>query len=371
MKFTITKEQNYKTKRDRKIYIEIESFKFTLTQDIYLKYILSFLLAYKNFTLNSNSSEVLVNSASSLYDFEIFHNNKDKVIILRSETFSFSIEIDDFLAIVKRFERELDEIVDFHGFSRKDFDIIFLHSCAEKLLNVKKIIIEEICFNDLRGRVHSKFGYDESIQHIVPLNDVPAYKYLVGDKDAFLNYKQYNYLTINNKTRLDKALKSIKKNGYPLENKYIILFDDNSIRDGLHRAAILAYLYGFDKKMPVMRILFNNEVGIYSKNKNLNFSKSFNNLEHQVMNIKKKYRQIAIYGYGKIGRYIAGLLDDVVVIGDIHSNKIESKQVCHPEELKKYKFDCIIISVFGREQQITDYLHDLFGFDTDIIIITI
>ena len=57
--------------------------------------------------------------------------------------------------------------------------------------------------------------------------------------------------------RLDAVYESIKQNGYPYKNEYIILYgdDNNIIRDGQHRAACLWKLYG-DTEVPVMRLMF-------------------------------------------------------------------------------------------------------------------
>ena len=54
--------------------------------------------------------------------------------------------------------------------------------------------------------------------------------------------------------RLQSSLDSIKLNGYPFNDQYIIMYgDDNIIRDGQHRAACLYHLYG-DIEVPVMRL---------------------------------------------------------------------------------------------------------------------
>jgi hypothetical protein len=63
--------------------------------------------------------------------------------------------------------------------------------------------------------------------------------------------------TTNNESRLKETLDSIKDNGYPYKDKYIVLFEGQDIiRDGQHRTAILANLNSPDSKIKVMRFYF-------------------------------------------------------------------------------------------------------------------
>lgn len=73
----------------------------------------------------------------------------------------------------------------------------------------------------------------------------------------FETYKQNDQIFEPNRPRLDKLKKSIIRNGYPYNDQYIIVFgkEDNLIRDGQHRAAIL-YNNNSEDVIPVMRISF-------------------------------------------------------------------------------------------------------------------
>ena len=107
--------------------------------------------------------------------------------------------------------------------------------------------------------------------------------------ENFLTYKQYNYFGINNEKRLLNLVNSINHNGYPYLNKHIILFNDEDIiRDGQHRAAILAHLYGIDHKVKVMRFIFSD------RDNNINIVK--NNFKKATLWFAKKlYRKLKQY----------------------------------------------------------------------------
>ena len=54
---------------------------------------------------------------------------------------------------------------------------------------------------------------------------------------------------MDNEKRILDLFDSIKNHGYPYLDQYIILFNgENIVRDGQHRAAVLAHLYGVDFK---------------------------------------------------------------------------------------------------------------------------
>ena len=143
------------------------------------------------------------------------------------------------------------------GYKAEDFDPFFLSECRDFIHRLKAIKIEKIRISELDFLIHLSYGEKIGLQKKVPLRQFPVYRYLQGDKDEFIRYEQFNYPGIDNEKRLLSVLESIKKHGYPYKNQYIILFSgQNYIRDGQHRAAILAHLYGEDAEIPVMRFIF-------------------------------------------------------------------------------------------------------------------
>lgn len=165
--------------------------------------------------------------------------------------------------------RESLRVLDlFKGYSLENYDEHFLKECSEFLPNLKEVKIEEIPISKLKCVIYSRYRSCKNIIKLVPVTKTPSYKYLIGDKDDFLNYYQYNYYGINNEKRLNETLQLIKQNGYPSEDKYIILFNkQNIVRDGQHRLAILAYLYGLEIKIKILRFVFECNDHIIKKNR--------------------------------------------------------------------------------------------------------
>lgn len=116
---------------------------------------------------------------------------------------------------------------------------------------------------------------------------------------------------------------------------------------------------------------------LYAKNLSLDnyiFSKSFNVFYSQIEHIKEKYKKIALYGYGTVGKTIAQLLkDNIEVIIDQH--KISTQELNLPivtvEELKNYSYDIVLISVLGRENDIINILVEYNVVKEDIFTFTI
>jgi hypothetical protein len=172
------------------------------------------------------------------------------------------------------------------GYSIDNFDENFLKLCSPYLSSLKKIMIESVRLSDLSCIVHETYRKDLQIKKILPISKVPAYKYLSGNKNDFLNYNQFNYFNSDNESRLLDIKKSIQKYGYPYNQQYVILFNgQNIIRDGQHRVAILAHLHGLDYKIKVLRFHFEGEKHLIHTNmpKAKTFVKYF---------LKKIYRKL-------------------------------------------------------------------------------
>ena len=87
---------------------------------------------------------------------------------------------------------------------------------------------------------------------------------------------------------------------------------------------------------------------VVTNNEKINFSKQFNKLYEQLNHLDTN---LVIYGNGTIGKTIQALIPDKIVgyvdIADENN---------HPKNLKNMKYDKIIISVLGREEEIIKYL---------------
>ncbi len=180
----------------------------------------------------------------------------------------------------------LEDLDILKGYSINNFGEHFLKECASFLPQLKEIRFEEIELSNLKCIVNSNYRVELNMVKLASIPYSPAYKYLQGEIQGFLNYDQYNYNQLYNETTLKKTLDSINANGYPYNDKYVVLFEGQDIiRDGQDHAAILAHLYGLDYKVKVMRFYFKDrkhKVTIYKTN----FKTTLNWL------IRKVYREV-------------------------------------------------------------------------------
>jgi hypothetical protein len=190
----------------------------------------------------------------------VVEDNIGESIHLHIDNFRIDFTIQEFLLFATMVRKSLRELDILHGYKLDSFDEFFLKQCTSYLPYLSKITIEDIALSKMKCIVYRRYFKYFKIAKKVSIKNTPAYKYLQEDMNDFITYKQYNYFDINNEQRLLKLCDSIKNNGYPQHNQYIILFSgEDTIRDGQHRAAILAHLYGLDAKIKVMRFKFSNK----------------------------------------------------------------------------------------------------------------
>jgi hypothetical protein len=200
----------------------------------------------------------------------VIEDNIGESIHLHIDNMRVDFTIKEFLDFSEMVRDSLINLDFLHGYKLESFDEHFLKECAVFLPKLKSIQIEEIELSKLRCIVNLKYRSDLSFMKLARIDESPAYKYLQGDKHDFLNYFQFNYIGNNNEKRLLGLVKSEEKNGYPFDEKHIILFNgENIIRDGQHRAAVLASRYGLNYKFKVMRFNFEGNSHNISKLNNL------------------------------------------------------------------------------------------------------
>lgn len=96
----------------------------------------------------------------------------------------------------------------------------------------------------------------------------------------------------------------------------------------------------------------------YNPIPNLYFSNLFNKLINEVEDINKKYKKIALYGYGNIAKMLLPYLK--LITHCIFDKNIENKDIRegiiydNPINIKNYEFDVIVILVLGREDEIIE-----------------
>ena len=187
--------------------------------------------------------------------------------------FRFSISIDEFNEIVNQIELATDTLLEKKGFSLNLFDKNALDwDWLHRYEEIEKIELVKIKIKDLLTKGESSVSSE--IQEIISVSESRQYKALCNDYLELNRYVEKNDHGISNNERLDSVLRCIKKNGYPYDNKYILVNQYNQIYDGDHRAACLLILLGEDAWIPVCKITLSGEKNIEEQRQLIEKSKN-------------------------------------------------------------------------------------------------
>lgn len=81
------------------------------------------------------------------------------------------------------------------------------------------------------------------------------------------------------------------------------------------------------------------------------------------------FQNIYVYGYGFLGKLIKKVYKNKIVgFLDKNSSIVDNKYIFHPEKIIELNYDCILISVLGREDEIEEYLLSIPNVKKDKII---
>lgn len=206
----------------------------------------------------SNPGVLVLDKTSSIKKFKRFviEDNIGESIHIHIDNIRLDFTIEEFLTFARTIRESIEEMDVLNGFSISNFDEYFLKNCSPLLPNLLKINKEKIKLKDLICINHNTF-YGETYHTKSKLNRTKAYEYLNKKSLDFIQYPQFNYFGVDNKSRLNNLLDSVKVNGYPYNDNFIVLFNgQNIIRDGQHRAIVLAYLFGLNHEVEVLRFYF-------------------------------------------------------------------------------------------------------------------
>lgn len=146
----------------------------------------------------------------------------------------------------------LNSFIQADGFDVNLFSEGFLAQIYYMLPKLEKLEIVKRRISGLQFEGKSKIG----TSRCTGVDRARIYKALMNDNSENNKKIQDNYFFQSNDDRIFEMLESLKIYGYPYDNKYIVIFNDqNIIRDGQHRAACLYYLNG-DIEIPVLRCQF-------------------------------------------------------------------------------------------------------------------
>lgn len=239
----------------------------------------------------SNPAVITLSNASSRkgkFKRFVIEDNIGESVHLHIDSMRFDFTINEFLEFSKVVRQSLKELKILNEYDIENFDEHFLLNCSNFLSNLQSINIEEVKLSELKFIVHSNYKKDMNIIKLKKISETPVYKYLEGKKKDFLKYDQYNYFGMTNEKRILDLFDSIKNHGYPYLKQYIILFNgENIVRDGQHRAGVLAHLYGLNFKVKILRFNFEGKNHLLQPNK-----KNLKNIFLWL--VKKIYKNIKI-----------------------------------------------------------------------------
>lgn len=196
--------------------------------------------------------DVLVKSIINEASLEIQHLS-DNVIYILYDGFSFRLSISDFIELCRILTDYVKELL---SASVIDFTAIdptaFLWGDWLDAGSIESARIVDIAIKQLRTTKQCNLLGKRNIQLLAKVEDGRIAKALMGRKAALAEYSQLNYANESNFDRLERIEYSIKENGYPYNNQYIIVNQKCQIYDGDHRAGVLYALYGKEKTIPVI-----------------------------------------------------------------------------------------------------------------------
>lgn len=263
----------------------------------------------------------------------------------------------------------VNNIVDIEGFNINLFTPDLFKEIASwipDLISVKfdDVYLEEVY--DTAEWINPKTGEVKYLYK--PLKETRILKSLRGDFGEVENHVQNNLIQQSNMDRVKRMLLKISKDGYPFDDKYIVLFNEgNVLLDGLHRASCLYFLYG-NIRVKMMRLSFlDNKYGPYLYCLNRESFKDF----------FKKHSYIYIYGAGDYGKAVLrrveakGLKIEGFIVTDRQDvDVVSGKRVYELDEIPYASGLCgIIFGLHSRHHKnITAKLldkgfHNLYKFD--------
>lgn len=184
-------------------------------------------------------------------------DNIGESIHLHVDNVRVDFTIKNFLAFSRIIRASLEELGIFKKYQLQNLDPHFLFEMSHLIKDIRSIEIKNYVLADLKSLVRVRVPKIGHVMMPRRINYSPAYQYLKGLDASFEQYAQHNYPGQDNVSRLKNLRDSVRQNGYPYKSNHIVLFGDQKlIRDGQHRAAILAAEGGLDQEVPVMVIHF-------------------------------------------------------------------------------------------------------------------
>ena len=192
---------------------------------------------------------------SSVHSFRV-EDNIGEAIHFHFDNIRLDLTVKEFRTLADDILDAITAAVNVKGFDARKQDPLFLFQTAEWLPYLREVKIEYIPVKDI---IVDTVGNENGKKIYRLIKHSRVVRALRGDCAENDAYRQQNLISQNNRQRLLDIFHSVRNNGYPFNDEYIILFNDqNIIRDGQHRAASI-YVMAPDAVIPIQRwIFFNN-----------------------------------------------------------------------------------------------------------------
>lgn len=192
-------------------------------------------------------------------EFRVEDNIGEAIHFHYGDEWRIDLRVDEYLNLLPQIDKCVEQILKDTGFKMKYFDPVFLDMISSFLLKLESVSIEHIRLSSLKVETKNMIG----LPVMRSLGQSRVIKALKGKTKELEEYIQENYKGQSNIERVKRMKSKIALDGYPFNEKYIVVFNNqNVIKDGQHRAACLLYEKG-DMIVPVVRMKFqNNEYNV-------------------------------------------------------------------------------------------------------------
>lgn len=199
------------------------------------------------------------NSGSHSFRIE---DNIGEAIHFHFDNIRLDLTVKEFREFADDMLDAINGVVDVKGFDARKQDLEFLFRHAELLPWLREVRIEYMPVKDIIVDTLDKDG-KTVFRYIKHSRVVKALKGDYSENDA---RQQHNFIGQNNQERLFFIFESVRKNGYPFNEEYITLFNnDNIIRDGQHRAGSI-YVLNSEAVIPIQRWIFQDNMFSFPSN---------------------------------------------------------------------------------------------------------
>lgn len=175
-------------------------------------------------------------------------DNFGESIHLHIDDYRVDMTIQEFSTLYNDACDILNDLVHIENLDFRNIDPVFLSLYLwERIPSIVSAKIDYVYLEDLMAPHNTS-------NKIYKLSESVGVRALNGDTEESDDYRESHHILQTERERMSAILQSIKVNGYPYNNHYVVVFgNDNIIRDGQHRASCLYYLNG-NIQIPILRL---------------------------------------------------------------------------------------------------------------------